>query len=102
MRKSALNTANPCPFAQRSETVHWDTEAPRLGLRQRGTSSSWIVQWRTEGRTRKQTLGPADAIPLPQARELARALLASHGRCRVSVDAGAVPARIDVYAPPAP
>ena len=75
MRKSVLNSASNPPVTQRSETVHWDTELPRLGLRQRGTSSSWIVQWRAEGRTRKQTLGRADAIPLPQARELARALL---------------------------
>ena len=75
MRKSALNTANARPASQRSETVHWDTEVPKLGLRQRGTTSSWIVQWRADGRTRKQTLGRADAIPLPQARELARTLL---------------------------
>nr|WP_263615894.1 integrase arm-type DNA-binding domain-containing protein [Phaeobacter italicus] len=75
MRKSPLNTANARPPSQRSETVHWDTEVPKLGLRQRGTTSSWIVQWRADGRTRKQTLGRADAIPLSQARELARALL---------------------------
>ena len=71
MRKSALNTANTPPASQRSETVHWDTEVPKLGLRQRGAISSWIVQWRADGRTRKQTLGRADVIPLPQARELA-------------------------------
>lgn len=75
MRKSALNSANARPASQRSETVHWDTEVPKLGLRQRGAISSWIVQWRADGRTRKQTLGRFDAIPLPQARELARALL---------------------------
>ncbi|MBY6059515.1 site-specific integrase [Leisingera daeponensis] len=75
MRKSALNPANTRPASQRSETVHWDTEVPKLGLRQRGTNSSWIVQWRADGRTRKQTLGRSDAIPLPQARELARTLL---------------------------
>ncbi|AHD03368.1 hypothetical protein [Leisingera methylohalidivorans] len=53
MRKSALNTANTRPVSQRSETVHWDTEVPKLGLRQRGTTSSWIVQWRADGGTRK-------------------------------------------------
>ena len=75
MRKSALNSASTRPVSQSSETIHWDTEVPRLGLRQRGTTSSWIVQWRADGRTRKQTLGRSDAIPLPQARELARTLL---------------------------
>lgn len=33
------------------------------------------MQWRADGRTRKQTLGRSDAIPLPRARELARPLL---------------------------
>lgn len=75
MRKSALNSANTPSDSQRSETVLWDIEVPKLGLRQRGTTSSWVVQWRADGRTRKRTLGRADAIPLPQARELARTLL---------------------------
>lgn len=77
MRQPALNTANTRPASKRSETVNWDNEVPKLGLRQRGATRSWIVQWRSDGRTRKQTLGKADAIPLPQARELARALLDS-------------------------
>lgn len=33
------------------------------------------MQWRADGRIRKQTLGRADTISLPQARDLARALL---------------------------
>ena len=53
MLKSALNTANARPASKRSETVHWDTEVPKLGLRERGTTSSWIVQWRADGKTRK-------------------------------------------------
>ena len=35
------------------------------------------------------------------AKELAREMIRTHGRCRISVDATATPARIDVYAPPA-
>lgn len=75
MRKPALNTANTRLVSLRAETIHWDTEVPKLGLRRRGATRSWIVQWRADGRSRKQSLGRADAIPLPQARELARALL---------------------------
>lgn len=46
---------------------------------------------------------PADLVAELHAlaHEISKALLASHGRCRVSVDAAAVPVRIDVYAPPA-
>ena len=84
MRKSALKTAIAGTGRQTPETVLWDSEVPKLGLRQRGSTRSWIVQWRSDGRTRKQTLGRADAIPLPQARELARALLDG-------VEAGAAP-----------
>ena len=35
------------------------------------------------------------------AQELAREMIRTHGRCRISVDAAATPARLDVYAPPA-
>ncbi len=72
MRKSALNTAQSRPVSPRSETVHWDPEVPPGSG---GATSSWIVRWRVDGRTRKQTLGRADTISLPQARDLARALL---------------------------
>ena len=43
MRKSALNTANTRPVSQRSETVHWDTEVPRRGLRQRGGNDVYDI-----------------------------------------------------------
>ncbi len=36
------------------------------------------------------------------AQEIAKALIGSHGRCRISLDATSVPVRIDVYAPPGP
>lgn len=36
------------------------------------------------------------------AQEIATALIASHGRCRITLDAGAATVRIDVYAPPGP
>jgi hypothetical protein len=36
------------------------------------------------------------------AQEIASAMIGSHGRCRISLDAGAVPVRIDVYAPAGP
>ncbi|MCR9086366.1 MAG: site-specific integrase [Rhodobacteraceae bacterium] len=59
-----------------SEIVTWDSDVPQLGLRQRDSSRSWIVQWRQDTRSRKRTLGPSDKIGRDAARCLARDLLA--------------------------
>ena len=86
MPKSAKKISANSLAHPNSETVTWDSEVPKLGLRQRGAARTWIVQWRAKGRARKQTLGRADDVPLIEARTLARALLAG-------VETGQVPER---------
>ncbi|WP_299775771.1 tyrosine-type recombinase/integrase [uncultured Tateyamaria sp.] len=75
MPNSTLKTSTPPAAKQASETVTWDAELPQLGLRQRGQTRSWIVQWRSEGRSRKQTLGRIEDISCEEARKLAGAVL---------------------------
>ena len=77
----AHRQTNPVPQfrgqrkAPPSETVTWDDQVRQLGRRRRGTHETWIVQWRAEGRTRKQTLGACAALSADQARAAALTLL---------------------------
>lgn len=52
----------------KSEEVIWDTEVKGLGLRKRGTVETWIIQVRIDGKSRKKTLGDADALSVEVAR----------------------------------
>lgn len=63
---------------QRNEDVIlWDTEVRQLGLRSRNGKSSWIVQTRVAGRSRRKTLGDASSLKLDRARFLAKASIAA-------------------------
>ena len=75
-----------------SELVTWDSDVPQLGLRQRGPSRSWIVQWRQDNRSRKRTLGPSEKIGRDAARRLARDLLAHVADTDLSVPTDTVAA----------
>ena len=55
--------------------TQWDHEVNKLGVRQRERQRTWIVQWRVDGRTRKQTLGRFEDMSQDDARLLARAIL---------------------------
>lgn len=68
------------PTEQDEEFV-WDTELAGLGLRLRrrrdgGLLRTWAAQYRTNGRTRRVTLGAAEKLTPAQAREGARQILA--------------------------
>lgn len=76
MPKSTLTAKPNQVMLPASETVHWDTDVLGLGCRTRGTSQTWIVQWRDGSRTRKQTLGKVADISWAAARQLAAAVLA--------------------------
>ena len=52
----------------KSEEVVWDTETKGLGLRRRGAVQTWIMQVRIDGKSRKKTLGDADALSVEVAR----------------------------------
>jgi integrase len=65
----------------KAEDFAWDTELEGFGLRLRrraddGLLRSWVVQYRASGHTRRVTVGGADKISPPQARDAARKLLA--------------------------
>jgi integrase len=55
----------------RRELFAWDTELPGFGLRLQGAKRTFVAQYRANGQSRRQTLGPAS-----QAREAARKVLA--------------------------
>jgi integrase len=65
----------------RDEEFAWDTELEGFGLRLRrrtdgGLLRTWAVQYRSNGRTRRMTLGPIEKVTPAQAREAGRKLLA--------------------------
>ena len=63
----------------RSEEFAWDTELEGFGYRLRrgadGLRRSFVAQYRAHGRTRRITLGSAEKLSPPQAREAARKVL---------------------------
>ena len=60
------------------EAVLWDTDAPGLGLRVRPNGrKTWIVRRRCAGDVVRRTLGMLDALTVEEARQAARATIAS-------------------------
>jgi integrase len=65
----------------RTDEICWDAELEGFGLRLRrrsdgGLLRNWVTQYRANGHTRRVTIGSADKITPPQARDVARKLLA--------------------------
>jgi integrase len=65
----------------KTDELYWDTELSGFGYRLRrgadgGLLRSFVAQYRAGGRARRFTVGDADKISAPQAREAARKLLA--------------------------
>src|SRR5215471_3917535 len=58
------------------ELFAWDSELVGFGLRLQGRRRSYIAQYRSNGRTRRITLGTTDRLTPSQAREGARKVLA--------------------------
>lgn len=56
--------------------IVWDELLPGFGVRINPTGKVWVVQYRAEGKSRRQTLGRTDTVALDVAREAARTLLA--------------------------
>src|SRR5215207_10068101 len=56
--------------------IEWDEVLPGFGVRINPTGKVWVVQYRAGGKSRRETIGRVDAIPLDQARETARSTLA--------------------------
>lgn len=56
--------------------IVWDDGLPGFGMRINPTGKVWVVQYRTGGKSRRQTIGRADAVTLDAARESAKRTLA--------------------------
>jgi integrase len=52
--------------------VHWDSELPGFGLRLRGESRSWLIQYRVHGKQHRESLGDCRRVSLEDARKIAK------------------------------
>jgi Integrase len=54
--------------------IVWDEALPGFGVRvNEGGSRVWVVQYRASGKSRRETLGRVDTVPLDEARKAAKA-----------------------------
>jgi integrase len=60
----------------RTDFVFWDPDLPCFGLRIRGDTRRWIVQYRFAGQSRRESLGDTRKVSLEDARKIARARFA--------------------------
>jgi integrase len=56
--------------------IEWDEVLPGFGVRINPTGKVWVVQYRAGGKSRRETIGRVDAVPLNVARDTARKALA--------------------------
>ena len=63
--------------AGKADHIVWDDELPGFGIRLRGTSRVFIVQYRHDLRQRRESLGDVRKIKLDDARKIARQRFAS-------------------------
>jgi integrase len=58
--------------AGKDDTVYWDDSLPGFGVRLRGKSRSWLIQYRVNGRQHREALGDTRKVTLEAARKVAR------------------------------
>ena len=58
--------------AGKDDTVHWDDSLPGFGVRLRGQSKSWLIQYRAGRRQHREALGDIRKVGLEDARKVAR------------------------------
>lgn len=56
--------------------IEWDEVLPGFGVRVNPTGKVWVVQYRASGKSRRETIGRVDTVPLDAARETAKKTLA--------------------------
>jgi integrase len=78
-----LNQPGPIPPSQvitipagKPYHIEWDEALPGFGVRINPTGKVWVVQYRAGGKSRRETIGRVDTIPLNIARETAKKTLA--------------------------
>jgi integrase len=68
--KDALAALSPPPG--KADHFEWDDELPGFGVRLRGNSKRWVVQYRAGTRQRRESLGDVRRVKLDDARKIAR------------------------------
>lgn len=63
------------PNPRSADRILWDDEVPELGLRERGSSASWLVNIGPSQAPKHKTLGSARQLTREAARVMARALI---------------------------
>ena len=58
--------------ANKSDHIEWDSSLPGLGVRLRGRSKRWVVQYRVGSQQRRESLGDVRKVNLEDARKIAR------------------------------
>jgi integrase len=58
--------------AGKSDHIEWDDSLPGFGVRLRGTSKRWTVQYRVGTKQRRESLGDVRKVKLEDARKIAR------------------------------
>src|SRR5262245_47011146 len=56
----------------KTDHIEWDDAVPGLGIRLRGDSRRWIVQYRIGRQQRRESLGDVRAITIESARRIAQ------------------------------
>src|SRR3712207_5042165 len=72
-RQSVADLAIP---AGKPYHIEWDEALPGFGVRVNHTNKVWVVQYRAGGKSRRETIGRVNTLPIDEARKIARATLA--------------------------
>jgi integrase len=68
--KDAVTALTPPPG--KADHIEWDTEVPGFGVRLRGETKRWVVQYRIGSQQRRESLGDTRKVRLDDARKIAR------------------------------
>jgi integrase len=77
MKLTAKSVATLAPPDGKSDAFIWDTDMPGFGLRVRGDSRRWVIQYRIGPQQRRETIGDIRKVTLDAARKIARQRFAS-------------------------
>ncbi len=76
MRFTQKTVSNLTLPTGRPYVIAWDDALPGFGVRINPSGKVWVVQYRANGKSRRETLGRVNVIALEAAREAARRVLA--------------------------
>jgi integrase len=77
MKLTAKSVATLAPPAGKSDVFIWDDDLPGFGVRVRGKTRRWIIQYRIGSQQRRESLGDIRRVALDDARRIARQRFAS-------------------------